>query len=102
MVFGALNEEEVADVRNQAELALSVPELRAAVLDQFAQTMRAITEVLAERTGRAGDDFAVETLAGAILGVMISAEFHWVEHPETDLMDLLDDGLERLQSGLRL
>ena len=50
------------------ELALSVPELRGATLDQFAQTIRQITDVIAERAGRTADDFAVQTLAGAISG----------------------------------
>lgn len=99
-VFEKLNEEELVDMRDRAELALSVPELRAATLDQFAQTMRQITDVVAERLGRPSDDFRVETVAGSILGVMIAAEFHWVEHPETDLVALLDSALEHLESGL--
>lgn len=101
-VFRALNKEELAEMRNRADLALSVPELRAATLDQFAQTIRQISGVVAERVGRARDDFAVETLAGAILGVMIAAEFHWVEHPEIDLIALIDDALGQLEAGLRL
>lgn len=101
-VFGRLSAEELADVRERAELALSVPELRAATLDQFAQTMAAITDVIAERSGRPTDDFGVATVAGAILGVMISAEFHWVAHPGSDLTTLLEDALGRLESGLHL
>ncbi|MGO9335310.1 MAG: TetR family transcriptional regulator [Acidimicrobiales bacterium] len=101
-VFDPLSDEERADMRGRAELALSVPELRGATLDQFAQTIRQITDVIAERAGRTADDFAVQTLAGAILGVMISAEFHWVEHHETDLIALLDEALRQLEDGLRL
>ena len=33
---------------------------------------------------------------------MISAEFHWVEHHETDLIALLDEALRQLEDGLRL
>jgi hypothetical protein len=40
------------------------------------------------------------TLAGAILGVMISAEFYWVEHPGSDLVALLDNALAHLEAGL--
>lgn len=101
-LFDSLSEEELVDMRDRAELALSVSELRAATLDQFARTIRQITDVVAQRVGRPTDDFAVETLAGAILGVMISAEFHWVEHPETNLIGLLDEALAHLESGLRV
>lgn len=101
-LFAGLRHEELDDLRDRAELALAVPELRAATLDQFAQTIRQITDVVAGRAGCASDDFAVATLAGAILGVMISAEFHWVQHPGTDLIELIDDALARLEAGLPL
>ncbi|MGA2826412.1 MAG: TetR family transcriptional regulator [Streptosporangiaceae bacterium] len=101
-VLGGLTADEVADMRERAQLALAVPELRAAILDQFAQTIRQIADLVARQTGRPGDDFAVHNLAGAILGVMISAEFYWVEHPDSDLVALLDDALAHLQSGLPL
>jgi AcrR family transcriptional regulator len=101
-VFSTMDEEELADLRERAELALAVPELRAATLDQFAQTVRQISDVVAERAGRQTHDLAVETLAGAILGVMIAAEFHWVEHPGSDLVTLLDEALGHLEAGLSL
>jgi AcrR family transcriptional regulator len=99
-VFDRLTEDELADMRDRAELALAVPELRAGMLDQFAQTIRQITDLVAERVGRASDDFAVCTQAGAILGVMISAEFYSVEHPGSDLVALLDNALAHLEAGL--
>jgi len=101
-IFSSLDSEEMADMRVRAELALAVPELRAAMLDQFAQIMRQIADVVAERSGRRRDDFEVHTVAGAILGVMISAEFHWVEDSRSDLTVLLDDALGHLDSGLHL
>jgi len=100
-LFKALSAEETSDMRDRVELVLSVPDLRAAMLNQLAQAIRRITDVVAERTGRKPDDFGAATLAGAILGVMIAAEFHWVAHPETDLIALLDDALECLESELR-
>ena len=50
-VFDRLTEDELADMRDRAELALAVPELRAGMLDQFAQTIRQITDLVAERVG---------------------------------------------------
>jgi AcrR family transcriptional regulator len=101
-VFDPLTDDELADMRDRAELALSVPELRAAMFDQFAQTIRQVTDLAAERLGRPADDFGVCAMAGAFLGVMISAELYWVDHPGSDLVALLDDSLARLESGLLL
>jgi AcrR family transcriptional regulator len=101
-VFGHVSEEALADLRVRAELAVSVPDLRAAMLDQLAQAIRDITEIVAERAGRPSDDFAIATLAGAVMGVMLSAELYWVEHPESELFALVDDALAHLERGLTL
>ena len=75
-VFEGLTEAELADMRERMELALAVPELHAAVPDQFSQAIRQVTELIAERAGRDAHDLAVRTLTGAVFGVMISAELH--------------------------
>ncbi|TAN24883.1 MAG: TetR family transcriptional regulator [Actinomycetota bacterium] len=100
-VFSQLSQDDLEDMFERTQLALSVPELRAAILDQFARTIRQITDLLAEHTGSANDDFALHTLAGAVMGVMISAQFHWVEHPEQNLISLLDNALEQLEFGFQ-
>ena len=101
-VFERVSDEGLADIRDRGELALSVPDLRAAMLDQLAEAIRDVTAVVAERAGRPTDDFAVATLAGAIMGVMLSAELYWIEHPGSDLFALLDDALAGLEGGLTL
>jgi uncharacterized membrane protein len=40
----------------------------------------------------------VRILAGAILGIMITAQFHWIEHPSGDLFWLLGDALGHLRT----
>lgn len=99
-VLSGLSPSEQADMRERATLALAVPALRAAMVDQLAQAMGLITAMVARQTGRAHDDYAVHTLAGAITGVLISAELYWVDHPASDLYALLDAGLAQLESGL--
>lgn len=101
-VFERVSEEALADIRVRAELAVSVPDLRGAMLDQLAQAVRDVTTIVAERAGRTSDDFAVATLAGGIMGVMLSAELYWVEHPESELFALVDDALAHLERGLTL
>ena len=101
--FAGLSQDELADMHKRAQLALAVPELRAATLYRLTEAIQQITALVARQTLRPEDDFAVRNLAGAILGVMISAEFSWAEHPEGhDLAALLDDALAHLESGLPL
>lgn len=101
--FAGLSQDELADMHERAQLALAVPELRAAMLHRLTEAMQQITALVAGQTGRPGDNFAVRNMAGAILGVMISAEFSWAEHPaDRDLPALLDDALAHLESGLPL
>lgn len=64
--------------------------------------MGLLAEAVAERSGRRPDDPAVRTLAGAALGVGLSAMFAAQEDPDADLTSLVDEGLARLESGLPL
>lgn len=98
-LFTTLTEQQHADMRERARLTLAVPELRAAAIDQSSRTIGELAEILAERTG---EEFAVRVLAGAILGALIAAEYHWIEHPGTDLASRLDAALAHLESGLDL
>ncbi|MGO9964816.1 MAG: TetR family transcriptional regulator [Acidimicrobiales bacterium] len=98
-VFARVSDDDMSDMRERAELALAVPELRAAMFDSFAQTIKVVTDLTAARLERPAGDFAVYAMAGAVLGVMISAELYWLENPGTDLVALLDEALAYLESG---
>jgi len=101
-VFAELTAEEVADMRARAELGLAVPSLRASMVDQLAQAIHQVNDIIAERARLPHDDLVTSTVAGAIVGVLMAAEFYWVEHPGSDLVQLLDDSLGHLGSGLPL
>ena len=58
-------------------LTMTVPEIRARAMDEFARTISAIAEALAKRAGRAADDLAVRTTAGAIIGIVMSITMPW-------------------------
>ena len=88
-----------ADLRGRLELLLSVPPLRAMLLDGLRGPMRLLAEALAERCGRLPDDPAVRALAGAVMGVGLSAMFAAAEDPEADVISLIDEGLEHLEAG---
>lgn len=101
-VFGGISEEEVAQQRERGVLIFSVPELRAAAIDQGLQTGQLLIGLIAERSGRDPNDFAVRAFAGAVFGVMLAAVFPVVEDPDADFLALMDEGLTYLERGLPL
>jgi AcrR family transcriptional regulator len=104
--FGALGDEELARLRETAELTLTVPELRARAMDEFSRTIGVIAEAAARRAGRDPDDFAVRVLAGAIVGVIMAATMPWQDwashDPGTDMLARIDAALCLLEAGLPL
>lgn len=101
-VFGAMPAGEMATVRQRMALMQDVPALRAAFMDQLAQSLQALEEMAARRVGRDPADIDVRTFAGAAIGVMLSAYVHWVEDPASDFMARADAMLGALEQSLRL
>jgi AcrR family transcriptional regulator len=97
-----LTPEEIARFRETTELTITVPEVRARALDEFARTIDQIAAAVAKRTGRSPDDFAVRTMAGAVIGVVMSATTPWARQPSTDMFERIDAALAHLEAGLPL
>jgi AcrR family transcriptional regulator len=87
----------VAREAERHALIKSIPELRAAVLDEYAGSLRSFAAVVAERLGRDPDDLEVRVFAGALVGVVLAA----VEVDGFDV-ELLDRALGLLEAGLPL
>ena len=104
--FGSLGEDELARLRETAELTLTVPEIRARAMDEFARTIGVIAEAAARRSGRDPNDFAVRNVAGAIVGVIMAATMPWsdwaAETPGADMLARIDAALAHLEAGLPL
>lgn len=100
--FGAMSDDETATMKERTELVVTVPELRAAMLDQLASAMRVLAELIAERAGRTASDMAVRTLTGAVVGVAVAVEFALLDDPTADLASLLDEAMGHLEAGLQL
>ncbi|MBN9373871.1 MAG: TetR family transcriptional regulator [Cellulomonas sp.] len=100
--FGALSDDETAAMKERNELVVTVPELRAAMLDQLSSTMQVLGEAVAQRTGRPPNDPAVRTLVGAVVGVAVAVELVLFDDPTADLVALLDEAMGQLEAGLRL
>ena len=79
-IRGALesyNEADLDVIRQTTALTMTVPEVRARAMDEFGRTIAVISEALAKRAGRPADDLAVRTVAGAIIGVIMSITMPW-------------------------
>ena len=103
--FGALGEEELARLRETTELSLTIPEVRAAAMDELTRTIDLIAGALARRVGRDPGDFAVRNFAGAVVGVIMAANMPWEElatEGGADMFDRIDAALAHLEAGLPL
>lgn len=97
-------EKELKILTERHLLLRTVPELRTATLNYNARKIRLISELVAKRTGRSSNDFAIRNLSGAIGGIWMAA---WIS-TEDDIADgfiirfyeLLDSGLAHLEAGL--
>jgi AcrR family transcriptional regulator len=101
-VSATLTPEELARFRETTELTLAIPEVRARALDEFARTIDQIAAAVAKRTGRSPDDFAVRTMAGAVIGVIMSATTPWDSQSSTEMFERIDAALAHLEAGLPL
>ena len=105
-VFGTMSQQQWDQMRQQAELAMTIPEVRARTMDDFARTITVMTAVVAKRTGLSPDDLRVRTAAGAMFGAILSATAPWgAYHDEfvnTDLFERVDQALGVLEESLRL
>ena len=107
-VFSGLTPEDLALEYERQELILSVPDLRARMLDDLAITIRQVAEVLAARVGRSADELPVRAFAGAVIGAGIgvwltaSGEAPLTAQGMADLMKDFDAAMVFLDGGLRL
>jgi AcrR family transcriptional regulator len=100
-VLAGLTPEQMEQMILGAELMMQVPAIRARSLDEFARTVGIIAILIGEREGRDPGDFAVQTLAGAVIGVALSTWFS-TSGDLTQFMTRFEQGLSLLESGLPL
>lgn len=93
------------EFRETSALGMTVPEVRARMLDEMTRTIDRMAEALAKRTGRASGDLAVRVSVGAIMGVIMAImEPEHLAGGEVDArsFERIDQALSLLESGLPL
>ena len=98
--FAAMSADDMTVLRETMDLA-AIPAIRARMLDELARTTELLASAIAERAGRSPDDFAVQTVAGAVLGVAMAAWFSAPDDIEA-FADRYERGLALLEAGLPL
>jgi AcrR family transcriptional regulator len=102
-VFGALAQADMDVQLEREHLLRTVPELRAAMLEDFARTMRIMAEALADRSGRPADDDTVQALVGAVIGIGLAAWFGSdARSLSQSFLDRIDKGMAMLETGFDL
>jgi AcrR family transcriptional regulator len=101
-VMGRLSQADDALLRERIDLVAKTPELRAAMLNEFADLIDQIAVPIAHRIGKSPKDFAVRNMAGALLGVLIAAYFATAADPKADYMQEIDRAMAHLEKGLPL
>jgi AcrR family transcriptional regulator len=100
--FSQLSDQERDAQRDRMLLVLSVPELRAGMLDQFASAMGLLAEIVAERTKRSSGDLAVRVFAGAVVGAVMAAMFAITDSQGSDFAQTIDESMASIEDSLRL
>ncbi len=101
-VFGHLSREQDELMRQRFRLLASTPELRAAMLAEFANLVDQIVVVMSDRPGASASEFVFRNTAGALLGVMMSALLAVARDPNADLIQVTDAAMAHLEAGLPL
>jgi AcrR family transcriptional regulator len=101
--LAAMTAEDRERLAETTRLTGEIPEVRARAIDEFTRTIDGISAALARRAGREPDDFALRTLAGAVLGVIMSATMPFGATTAADVPEMferIDRALAQLEAGL--
>lgn len=91
------------ELRQRTRLMAEVPAVRARLTESMSATGKVLSQVLADRTGRSPDDLRIRVFVAAVLGAVREVTLHWSESgQEGDLMAMIDQAMDTLESGLLL
>lgn len=71
--MAGLSQDQLEFENTRQRLIFSIPELKAAMYDEYHRTVTVMAEALGHRIGRPADDFEVRVFVGAMVGAMMAA-----------------------------
>lgn len=98
--FNEVPAEYTGSHRRRMTLLLTVPALQAHSMLMYADWRQVIAEYCAGRLGCDPADHLPQTLGWLTLGVALAAYEQWLDEPDAELVDLLDEGARTLVTGL--
>jgi AcrR family transcriptional regulator len=92
-----LSEDQREVETTRQRLMFSIPELKAAMYDEYYRTITAFAEAVSRRIGRDSDDFELRVFAGALTGAMMA-----VYEPGPGATDTVLRALDFVDAGMPL
>jgi AcrR family transcriptional regulator len=94
-VMARLPAEQSEFENTRQRLMFSIPELKAAMYDEYYRTVNVMAELIGRRIGRSADDFEVRVFVGALAGAMMAAFDNAPQTAETiyRALDFVDIGM---------
>jgi AcrR family transcriptional regulator len=102
LVFAGLSDEQIEQQQVRTELILAVPELRMRMLDQFANLVDLLAELVGKRVGRSASDFKVRAFSGALMGTLLAPILADQQGTLRDFIAQMEGSLDFLEAGLPL
>ncbi len=93
-----MTDDERAKMHQAMAFIVLVPELRAAMLDEFAGGVNVVADAMIQRMPRS-DEFAVRVLAGAVIGATMVIMLMLADDPTADLPSLFDRAIGLVEAG---
>jgi AcrR family transcriptional regulator len=94
-VMERLPTEQLEFENTRQRLMFSIPELKAAMYDEYYRTVNVMAELIGRRIGRPANDFEVRVFVGALTGAMMAAFDNAPQTAETiyRALDFVDAGM---------
>ena len=94
-VMAHLPSDQLEFENTRQRLMFSIPELKAAMYDEYYRTVNVMAEAVSRRIGRAASDFEVRVFVGALTGAMMAAYDNAPQTADTiyRAMDFVDAGM---------
>jgi TetR/AcrR family transcriptional regulator, regulator of mycofactocin system len=92
-------DEDLPELRIRMRLITRVPALQAHSMLRYADWRQVVAEFVAGRLGQKPGDLIPQTIAHVALGTSMAAFVVWVDDPERDLAETLEEAYRLLASG---